>query len=1106
MLGSFAAMWMHHSCRSLDRRAKRLRFVPSLERLEDRMAPAGASPAINFAVVNDWGTGFQAQITITDNLSTPVNNWALSFNFDHAITDLWNGTFTSHTGNEYVVENAGYNADIAPGSSVTIGFTGSPGNVSDQPTGYDLTYAGSSGQSGNQPPTVATPAAASPTPVTGKSVNLSVLGADAGGASSLTYTWATTGTPPAPVSFSVDGSNAASNTVATFTKAGSYTFQATITDAGLSVTSSVEVTVDQTLSSVVVTPATASVTTGATEQFSAQADDQFGNPMASQPSFTWSASGGGTVRSSGLYTAPATPGSATVQAAAGAVKGSAPVTVSAPPTVATPAAASPSPVTGKTVNLSVLGTDAAGASSLTYTWATTGTPPAPVSFSVNGSNAADNTVATLSKAGAYTFQVAITDPSGLSVTSNVQVTVAQTLTSVVVMPATASVTTGATKQFSAQADDQFGNPMASQPAFTWSASGGGTVSSSGLYTAPATPGSATVQAAAGAVQGSAAVTVSAPATNSLNATATFTDVSDWGSGFTGNITITNNGSSAINGWTLQFDFAGSISQVWNGTLINQTGNHYGIGNASYNATIAPGQSVTIGFNASPGDATLGPPANYILNGIPLGGSSTGGGQTSPTVTISSVTVNEPTSAGAADFFHTDGNQIVDVNGNPVRIAAVSWFGFETTTYVVDGLWARNYKDMMNQMVQLGFNTIRIPYSEDIFNPAKVPNSINYSLNPDLEGLSSLQILDKIVAYAGQIGLRIILDEHSAMAGDAANEQLWYIPGSTVYTQQAWINDWVALAERYAGNPTVIGADLHNEPHGIATWGDGNPATDWRMAAELAGNAILAVNPNWLIIVEGIQTYDGQSDWWGGNLMGVAQYPVVLNVANRVVYSPHDYPASVSSQPWFSAANYPNNLPAIWTQFWGYIYRDDIAPVWLGEFGSELQTTSDQEWYQQITAYLANTTGAPAGGLGMSWSWWSWNPNSGDTGGILEDDWTTVNENKMQGLIPLEFTFPAAGATTTTTATFALTLSAASTQPATVSFATADATAIAGKDYVAQSGTVTFAPGQTQATIDVTVLADSLATSNLVFYVDLSNPINGVLGGTGIGTGAIQIGG
>src|SRR5205814_279380 len=112
------------------------------------------------------------------------------------------------------------------------------------------------------------------------------------------------------------------------------------------------------------------------------------------------------------------------------------------------------------------------------------------------------------------------------------------------------------------------------------------------------------------------------------------------------------------------------------------------------------------------------------------------------------------------------------------------------------------------------------------------------------GLSSLQVLDKIVGYAGQAGLRIILDHHSSMHDNHAGEELWYIPSSSTYTEAAWINDWAALARRYAGNPTVIGADLHNEPHGSASWGDGKPGTDWRLAAQRAGNAILQANPNW----------------------------------------------------------------------------------------------------------------------------------------------------------------------------------------------------------------------------------------------------------------------
>src|SRR5205085_1575318 len=108
----------------------------------------------------------------------------------------------------------------------------------------------------NAPPTVAKPASASPSVVTATTTALSVLGADDGGEANLTYTWSSSG--PAAVSFSANGTNAAKNSTATFSQAGSYTFTATITDAGgLSTTSSVSVTVNQTQTSISVTPANA---------------------------------------------------------------------------------------------------------------------------------------------------------------------------------------------------------------------------------------------------------------------------------------------------------------------------------------------------------------------------------------------------------------------------------------------------------------------------------------------------------------------------------------------------------------------------------------------------------------------------------------------------------------------------------------------------------------------------------------------------------------------------------------------------------------------------------------------------------------------------------
>jgi hypothetical protein len=179
-----------------------------------------------------------------------------------------------------------------------------------------------------------------------------------------------------------------------------------------------------------------------------------------------------------------------------------------PPTVAVAASANPNPITGTNTSLSVLGADDGGEASLTYTWSTTGTLPAPVSFSANGTNAAKTTTATFSKAGSYAFRVRITDTSGLSTTSNVTVTVQQTVNSVRVSPDTATIYTGGTQQFNATAYDQFNSVMLSQPAFTWSVtSGGGTVSSTGLFSAPSAAGTSVVTASSAGVSGSAAVTI-----------------------------------------------------------------------------------------------------------------------------------------------------------------------------------------------------------------------------------------------------------------------------------------------------------------------------------------------------------------------------------------------------------------------------------------------------------------------------------------------------------------------------------------------------------------------------------------------------------------------
>ncbi len=216
------------------------------------------------------------------------------------------------------------------------------------------------------------------------------------------------------------------------------------------------------LTSVSVTPTSASVQVNGTQQFTATAKDQNGQPMNPQPGFSWAVDGGGSISSGGLFTAGGGAGGPfTVTASTGGVDGTASVTVT----------------------------------------------PAPV------------------------------------------------LTSITVSPASASVQAGKTQQFSATAKDQFGQAMSPQPAFTWGVSGGGSISSGGLFTAGGTAGGPfTVTASSGGVDGMASVTVTpapvgdfsltpSPSSRSIRSgsSTTFTVTVNTVNGFAGSVTLAATG-------------------------------------------------------------------------------------------------------------------------------------------------------------------------------------------------------------------------------------------------------------------------------------------------------------------------------------------------------------------------------------------------------------------------------------------------------------------------------------------------------------------------------------------------------------------------------------
>jgi endoglucanase len=365
-------------------------------------------------------------------------------------------------------------------------------------------------------------------------------------------------------------------------------------------------------------------------------------------------------------------------------------------------------------------------------------------------------------------------------------------------------------------------------------------------------------------------------------------------------------------------------------------------------------------------------------------------------------------AQGAGYWHTSGAQIYDSNNQPVRIAGINWYGFETTDAVVHGLTAQDYKAILGTIHTQGYNTIRIPFSNQMVETPSSNLNISYNgnfgaINSDLQGLNSLQVLDKIVTYAGSIGLKIILDNHRSEAGNSAESNgLWY---TSSYPESNWIADWQALASRYAGNPTVIGFDLRNEPHNAYSGGscwDCGGANDWHLAAERGGNAVQAINPSLLIFVEGTDAYNNDYYWWGGNLEGVSNSPVTLSVANHLVYSAHDYGPNEYGQSWFNSDSQAS-LDGVWTTHWGYISQQGIAPVWLGEFGTENSDSdvsgsasgSQGLWFQSLVGYLK---AQPA----LNWTYWALNGE--DSYGLLDNNYdpTPVCASKQNSLATIQF--------------------------------------------------------------------------------------------------------
>lgn len=388
-----------------------------------------------------------------------------------------------------------------------------------------------------------------------------------------------------------------------------------------------------------------------------------------------------------------------------------------------------------------------------------------------------------------------------------------------------------------------------------------------------------------------------------------------------------------------------------------------------------------------------------------------------------------------DWLHCEGNKVLDRNNNEVWLTGCNWFGYNVGSQVFDGVWSQNMHSMLTQIADHGFNFLRVPMSSQILlqwknkeaDPTDTPKVNTYS-NPELsktgvEGgdpMYSFDIWNLAVKWCRELGIKIMIDIHSVATNSAGHQiPVWY---TSNYTADQWIESLEWFTDYYKDDDTILAIDLKNEPHGkagegtIAKWDNTSDENNWKAAAEKAGNAILDINPNLLIMVEGTEVYPKFDEganwnsqdidyarypysyyyhtWWGGNFRGEKDYPITFKNSDyqkQLVFSPHDYGPLVYKQTWFEGDfTYDSLMKDVWKDNWFFIEDQNIAPLLIGEWGGFIDSEHDSDgknlkWMtylkQLITKYHLNHT------------FWCFNENSGDTGGLVYDNFGKWDEEK-----------------------------------------------------------------------------------------------------------------
>ncbi len=304
--------------------------------------------------------------------------------------------------------------------------------------------------------------------------------------------------------------------------------------------------------------------------------------------------------------------------------------------------------------------------------------------------------------------------------------------------------------------------------------------------------------------------------------------------------------------------------------------------------------------------------------------------------------------------HTSGHEILDSAAHVVRLTSVNWYGFDQKEYVAGGLDDAPLDTIIGQIQAIGANSVRLPWANETLEHNPLVADYAVKANSQFRGKHALDVMDAVIAALARAHIMVILDNHVSRADwcckDGDGNGTWY---TAEYPEEKWLVDWERIVRRYKNQPWVVGADLRNELRNGAQWGGDDPRLDWHAAAERGGDAVLSVNPNLLVMVEGLA--------YSTDFTAFGKLPLTLRIPNRVVYSPHAY------APADQAFTSYDELQQTYDARVGYLlHTEPGVPLWVGEFGAcqTLDCGAEGQWFRWFVEYLRKNN--------LSWSYWPLN--------------------------------------------------------------------------------------------------------------------------------------